>query len=315
VHKCYTAIYPAHKLHDALCAAALVDGDVANTAQAVAFAAERGGGRAAQGLELDDDYDMLMDDSPLDEPSGAPRLRGFYAATDVRGVLAVANLPVSLDAQVHDWCRLRLVKGPFAEPLDRALQRYEREGCELSALHPPANARRYAAQVPSLATDELVEMLLRAHLALRREELRPLRELYALADASGDGLLTIETFSEKLVHAACALSGSRRAVAEDECEELYLEAVRESRMREPAAAEDAISADAWEAVAMRHALASGQADGFGLVLAGPLVESAVQLSYEPAFSDEERAAAAAASNASPSKRGTGAGPRKASALM
>jgi hypothetical protein len=207
------------------------------------------------------------------------------------------------------------VKGPFAEPLDRALQRYEREGCELSALHPPANARRYAAQVPSLATDELVEMLLRAHLALRREELRPLRELYALADASGDGLLTIETFSEKLVHAACALSGSRRAVAEDECEELYLEAVRESRMREPAAAEDAISADAWEAVAMRHALASGQADGFGLVLAGPLVESAVQLSYEPAFSDEERAAAAAASNASPSKRGTGAGPRKASALM
>ena len=285
VRKAYSTAYATHELSDAMSGDALIDAKL----DAVAVTAA-----TTSALEMaeamDDENDELASMSAerrvallanADDDALTAGSHGAYALVDAPTLLVQMDLPLSLESQISIWIGKRLEKGPAAEPLDAMLTRFESTGAE-RALHPPEGVRRTPTKVPALAIDDLVEMLLRAHLALRREEARPLRDLYIATDLKGDGVFSVDEFSQ-LVQRALKLSAAKRSVSADETESLFLEALRETRMHDPAMPDDCISPLAWELVATRHALVLGSAEGMGLVLAPPLVERPPALPVQPAF--------------------------------
>lgn len=287
MRKAYGAVYLPHTLYDSLTGDALVD---ANLAEATAAAKAQEAALRLAGVDEDEEEAALAalrgDDLLADSFDGSSGPRGIYSLVDVHEMLASMKLPISLDAQIDMWIQKRAEKGRPAEPLDAALGRYESTGGAEGSLNPPAGARRFATKVAAFAVDEIVELMLRAHLALRREGLRPLRQLYKEADSNGDGVLSVEEFTQ-LVQGAAKLSTSKRSISTDESEALFLEALRETRMHDYGTPDDMISLHAWEMIAVRHGLAQVSVDGMGLVLAPPLIEQGPKQPTQSAFTLEE----------------------------
>lgn len=289
MRRAYEAAYLPHTLHDSLTGDALVDADMA---EGVAAARAHESVLRLAGVDEDDEDDeasiavLLNEERLAERGDGSWGPRGVYSMVDVHTMLSAMGLPISLDAQIDVWIGKRLEKGPPAEPLDAVLGRYESTGGAEGSLSPPAGVRRFATKVAAFAVDEIVELLLRAHLALRREGLRPLRQLYQQADLNGDGVLSVEEFAQ-LVQDAAKLSAAKRSISSDEGEALFLEALRETRMHDYGTPEDMISLHAWEMVAVRHGLAQGSVDGMGLALAPPLIEQEPTQPTQSAFTLEE----------------------------
>mmetsp|Transcript_23841 Transcript_23841/g.60337 ORF Transcript_23841/g.60337 Transcript_23841/m.60337 type:complete len:411 (-) Transcript_23841:129-1361(-) len=294
VRKAYTSAYPPHKLHDSLTADALVD---------IHFNASADAEQAKEKLSIE----ALIAENPLDHWLG----RGTYSMATASTIVRFMELPVSLETQVGEWVEKRLRSDPAVEPLEAVLARFEATGLPTAAAAtaaavaatsapapvaagalPRSPAKRappvvaITTKVPALPMDELVETLLRAYLALRHEELRGLRELYADHDINGDGVLSVGEFGALCAMAARA-SGQRRSISADESQAFFLEALRETQMHEPASVEDSISLAAWVTVASRHALAHGYNDAMGVPLVPPLGTQASAQSFEPAFSADE----------------------------
>lgn len=288
VRRAYGAAYAPHGISERLAADALVDADLAHASAAADAEAARW---------------LPGADGPGEaEPGAAAGRRGAYSRVDARALVSLAGLPPFLEAQVQGWIGGRLAKGPAAEPLDSALGRYEARGGSAAALEPPKGARRLPTKVPALPVDELVEVLLRAHLALEREGLRRLRPLFKRRAAlSGDGAMSAGEFAGLLGEAA-GLPAPPRSIGADEAEGIFLDALRETRVHDHGAPEDAVSLHGWEVVAARHGLAHGLADGAGLALEPPLVERAPALHAQPAFGPDEQGEAGPAEKREPKDR-------------
>lgn len=308
MRKVYSTAYTPHMMGERMTGAALIAAAPKPRGDGSSFRAKSATAEllADSGEEDERGADGEEDSLALHLPGGGSG-GGVYSHSDARTVIALLELPSSLEDAALRWLGERVHARPPAESLDSALTRWETG--ESESLEPPPGQHAPPLEPPCVPVDELAELLLRCHLAVRAAALEQLRFLFQEFDINGDGVLTVDEFSRLVRRAAKSASATgSRSVSDDECEALFLEALRETLLVAPSGGggggggEDAIVPLAWERVGMRHGLAGGVGRSGLLELAPPLALSQTSAPLEEAYTVEERRRAARAK-----KRGGGGG--------